>query len=78
MTQEEQIRADLARFNATGELPAAWAPEIDDTELDEINRDPDIAALLSDHLAEQDAIESGCYEPCRIGCVRPCCARGDL
>jgi hypothetical protein len=74
MTHEDQIRADLARFNATGELPAAWAPEVDDAELDEINRDPEIAA----HLAELDAIESGCFEPCPIGCVRPCCARGEL
>jgi hypothetical protein len=58
-SQEDQIRADLARFNATGELPEAWAPEIDDEQLDEINRDPEIAA----HLAELDAIESGCAEP---------------
>lgn len=63
MTQEDQIRADLARFNATGELPAAWAPEINDSELDEINRDPEIAA----HLAELDAIESGCSEPPALG-----------
>lgn len=89
MTQDDQIRADLARFNATGELPAAWTPEPYrcgycfeceegqactvapsalelarhqsefDARVDEINRDPEIAA----HLAELDAIESGCAEP---------------
>jgi hypothetical protein len=68
-TQDDQIRADLARFNATGELPAAWDPAIDDccyiddAQLDELNRDPDIAA----HLAELDAIESGCAEPPALG-----------
>jgi hypothetical protein len=63
--QTDQIRADLNRFNETGELPAAWAPEINESELDEINRDPDIAA----HLAELDAIESGCAEPPALGWI---------
>lgn len=54
MTAEEKIRQDLARFQATGELPDAWVPEIDDSELEEINR-------------ELEAIESGCVEPPRFG-----------
>lgn len=63
MTQEEQIKADLARFQQTGELPDAW--EVDDEfdrRVDEIN-------------AELEAIESGCHEPCPIWCARPCCQR---
>lgn len=39
MDQDEQIRADLARFQQTGELPDAWAPEINDADLDEVNRE---------------------------------------
>lgn len=66
MTQEEKIRADLANFNATGELPEAWEPTryVDDEEfdrrLDEINMDDEIAAEL-------EAIESGSVEPPRFG-----------
>ncbi len=81
MNQDDRIRADLAHWNATGELPAPWAPEINEDELDEINRDPEIAA----HLAELDAIESGCAEPPALGWIttvarprkRPACTCAD-
>lgn len=58
--QMDQIRNDLERFNATGELPEAWTPEVEvtdeefDRRVDEINR-------------EMEAIESGCVEPPRFG-----------
>lgn len=61
----EQTAADLQRWNETGELPAAWAPDVDDEQIDEINRDPEIAA----HFAELDAIESGCVEPQALGWI---------
>ena len=60
VTQEEQIKADLKRFQETGELPDAWEvePELSDAEfdrrVDEINR-------------ELEAIESGCVEPPPLG-----------
>jgi hypothetical protein len=79
MIDMNQCAADLEHFNATGELPAAWAPEVNDSELDEINRDPEIAA----HLAELDAIESGCAEPPALGWTvnirvkRPACTCAD-
>lgn len=57
--QSEQIRTEYAHYQATGELPAAWAPAVNDAELDEINRDPELDA----HMAELDAIESGSVEP---------------
>ncbi len=86
MNDLQRIRDDLKRFAETGELPPAWEPEcpghestngpagisvycdgtcqISDAEfdrrVDEINR-------------EIEAIESGCFEPCPIGCPRPCC-----
>jgi hypothetical protein len=56
----DQIKADLQRFQSTGELPDAWAPEIDDEQLDEINRDDEISR-------EFDAIESGSVEPPKGG-----------
>jgi hypothetical protein len=52
---------DVATFQATGELPAAWtpdeAPAIDDAQLDEAMR-------------EREAIESGSVEPPRFGWIR--------
>lgn len=54
--QTDRIKADLQRFQQTGELPAAWEPEPEvtdeefDRRVDEINR-------------EMDAIESGVVEP---------------
>ncbi len=54
--QADQIKADLERFIATGELPDAW--QVDDEEfdrrVDEINR-------------EMEDIESGSVEPPRFG-----------
>jgi hypothetical protein len=60
MNATNRIRAELAHWQETGELPAAWepepteAPEIDDARLDEMMR-------------EREAIESGCVEPPPLG-----------
>lgn len=51
------VAEDLARFQSTGELPAAWTPEVDatfDARVDEMNRELE---------AEREAIESGSAEP---------------
>jgi len=53
--------ADVATFHATGELPAAWTPEVDaefDARVDEMNRELE---------QEREAIESGSVEPPRFG-----------
>jgi hypothetical protein len=59
VSTEERIRLDIQRWLETGELPAAWAPEIDDDQLDEMNRDE----AMREWQREQDQIEAGCVEP---------------
>lgn len=73
--QMDRIKADLDRWNRTGELPDAWKPDLSDAEfdrrVDEINREMD--ELLSrdelEHRAELEAQESGCVEPPRGGWI---------
>ena len=65
MTQDEQIRADLARFSATGELPDAWTPEQPEADL----TDEEFDRRVDEMNRELDAIESGCVEPPRFGWI---------
>jgi hypothetical protein len=67
MTHDQRIKADLDHFFRTGEIPEPWSaiePDPVDVEFD---------ARLEEMNRELDAIESGCFEPCPIGCPRPCC-----
>jgi hypothetical protein len=77
MTATQRIRAELARWHETGELPPAWepepteAPEIDDAELDAAMR-------------ELEALESGCLDDNDprhprhpFHCAKPCCRRAE-
>lgn len=74
MTQEQRIKADLAHFLRTGEIPEPWAvvaPEPVDAEFD---------ARLEEMNRDLDALESGCLDSDDprhpnhpLHCQRPCC-----
>lgn len=78
MNATNRIRAELAHWHETGELPPAWepelieAPEIDDAEFDAAMR-------------EREALESGCLDDDDprhprhpLHCGKPCCREVDL
>lgn len=88
MNATDRIRAELAHWHETGELPPAWepepteAPEIDDARLDEMMREREAIdsgyldfddAALDEMMREREAIEAGCVDACPLHCRRPCC-----
>ncbi len=65
----ERIKAELTVWQQTGVLPPAWEPEPGESEVS----DEEFDRRVDEINRELDAIESGCFEPCPIGCPRPCC-----